>query len=261
MDITRRTAKRKIGCRNFSAPNVFSFFFRNRSQSLPVLPADMHSHLLPGIDDGAKNIEDSLDLISRLQDLGFRKLITTPHIMTDYYGNTAESIIRNYDAFKPALKERGYTLFFECAAEYYLDEQVYALVAARKPLLTFGQNYFLFETNVISEPLQLREFIFSLTSQGYRPVMAHPERYQYMTLEKAEDLHYRGVLLQVNILSLIGYYGPPIQRIAEKLIDKGWVDVLGTDCHNADQAVWLQKAVRSRYYRKAMELPLLNFTL
>lgn len=221
----------------------------------------MHSHLLPGIDDGAKNAEDSLDLINRLQDLGFRKLITTPHIMSDYYGNTGETVTRSYEMFMTVLKERQITIAFECAAEYYLDEQVYAMVSNKENLLTFGHNYFLFETNVISEPLQLREFIFSLTSQGYRPVMAHPERYQYMTMEKAEDLHYRGVLLQVNTLSLIGYYGPPIQRIAEKLIDKGWVDLLGTDCHNTDQAAWLRKAVRTKYYRKALELPLLNFTL
>lgn len=221
----------------------------------------MHSHLLPGIDDGAKTAEESFGLIDRLQDLGFKKLITTPHIMTDYYGNTAETIVGACQKFEPVLRQKGYSISFQCAAEYYLDEQVYTLVSSKKPLLTFGQNYFLFETNVISEPLQLSQFIFSLTSQGYRPVLAHPERYQYMTLEKAEDLHYRGVLLQVNILSLIGYYGPPIQRIAERLIDKGWVDALGTDCHNMDQATWLSKAVRTKYYRKAMELPLLNFNL
>lgn len=221
----------------------------------------MHSHLLPGIDDGAKTSEESFALIDRLQELGFRKLITTPHIMTDYYGNTAETIVAACRKFEPVLREKGYSIPFQCAAEYYLDEHTFAQVSAKKPLLTFGQNYFLFETNVISEPLQLKEFIFSVTSQGYRPVLAHPERYQYMTLEKAEDLHYRGVMLQVNILSLIGYYGPPIQRIAEKLIEKGWVDALGTDSHNMDQAAWLHKAVRTKHYRKALDLPLINFTL
>lgn len=240
---------------------MFSFSFRNRSQSLPVLPVDMHSHLLPGVDDGARTHEESLALIDQLLELGYTKIITTPHIMTDYYGNTAESLTSVYNQFIPFLRDRGYSIPFECAAEYYFDDKVYELVTGKNQLLTFGKNYFLFETNAVSEPLQLSEFIFALTSQGYKPILAHPERYQYMTLAKAEDLRYRGVLLQVNLLSLIGYYGPPIQRIAEKLIDRGWVDVLGTDCHNMDQASWLAKVRRTKSYRKALDLPLLNFSL
>jgi len=114
---------------------------------------------------------------------------------------------------------------------------------------------------MISEPLQLKEFIFSLTTQGYKPILAHPERYQYMTLEKADDLRNRGVLLQINLLSLAGYYGPPMQKLAEKLIDHGWVDILGTDCHNLDHAHLLRKVQQTRSYRKALDLPLLNFFL
>ena len=131
----------------------------------------------------------------------------------------------------------------------------------KETFLTFGERYLLFETNSISEPYQLKEFIFQLTLQGYRPVLAHPERYQYMSLEKAEDLRNRGVLLQVNMLSLIGVYGPPIQKLAEKLINKGWVDMLGSDCHNLDHVQTLGKVLRSTYYRKALELPLLNNSL
>jgi protein-tyrosine phosphatase len=240
---------------------VLSFFSRKRSQSLPVLPVDMHSHLLPGIDDGARTNEESIALIDEFLELGYKKIITTPHIMTDYYGNTAETITAVYNQFTSFLKERGYTVPFQCAAEYYFDEKVYSLVVNKSPLMTFGKNFFLFETNVISEPLQLHDFIFSLTSQGYRPVMAHPERYQYMTLEKAEDLRYRGVLLQINLLSLVGFYGPPIQRFAEKLIDRGWVDLVGTDCHNMEQIYWLKKVQRARSYRKVLDLPLLNYSL
>ena len=132
---------------------------------------------------------------------------------------------------------------------------------AKEKLLTFGDRHFLFETNAVSEPLQLKEFIFSLTSQGFKPILAHPERYQYMTLEKAEDLHHRGVLLQVNLLSLLGYYGPPMQKLAEKLIERGWVDMLGSDCHNMDHVLLLKKVQRSKFYRKALDLPLLNYSL
>lgn len=221
----------------------------------------MHSHLLPGIDDGVKTPEEAFEVIDQLQELGYRKLITTPHIMTDYFGNTAESVRAAYQAFQPRLAAHRPSLQFEFAAEYYLDDTVIALAAERKPLLTFGDKYLLFETNMISEPLQLKEFIFSVTLQGYKPVLAHPERYQYMTLEKAEDLRNRGVRLQLNLLSLIGHYGPPVQRLAEKLVGRGWVDMLGTDCHNLEHTRLLRAVVRTTAYRKALDLPLINHTL
>lgn len=221
----------------------------------------MHSHLLPGIDDGVKSPEEAFEVIAQLIELGYQKLVTTPHIMTDYFGNTIESVTAAYQSFLPSVKARYPDLRFEAAAEYYLDDTVITLAAERKPLLTFGDKYLLFETNMISEPLQLKEFIFSVTLQGYKPVLAHPERYQYMTLEKAEDLRNRGVRLQLNLLSLIGHYGPPVQRLAEKLIARGWVDLLGTDCHNPDHARLLRAVMRTTAYRKALDLPLLNHAL
>jgi protein-tyrosine phosphatase len=221
----------------------------------------MHSHLLPGIDDGVKTPEEAFEVIDQLMDLGYRKFITTPHIMSDYFGNTSASVRASYDAFLPLLRARGYNVPFEAAAEYYLDDNVLALVGKKEPLLTFGDRYLLFETNMISEPLQLKEFIFAVSLQGYKPVLAHPERYQYMTLEKAEDLRNRGVLLQLNMLSLIGLYGPPVQRLAEKMIGKGWVDLLGTDCHNAEQTRLLRSVYRTTSFRKALDLPLLNHQL
>ena len=126
----------------------------------------MHSHLIPGIDDGVKTNEEAFDAIEQLMSLGYEKIITTPHIMTDYYGNTAESVSNAYQQFLPALAARGISIPFYCAAEYYLDEKVHQAVLSKEKLLTFGDRYFLFETNAISEPLHLKEFIFSLTSQG-----------------------------------------------------------------------------------------------
>jgi protein-tyrosine phosphatase len=239
---------------------VFSFFSKQRT--IPTaLVTDMHSHLIPGIDDGVKSVQEACDVIDQLLELGYKKFITTPHIMTDYFGNTGTSVRAAYDQFLPQLRERKYSMAFDFAAEYYLDDTVIQAAAQKEKFLTFGDNYLLFETNVISEPLQLKEFIFSLTLQGYKPILAHPERYQYMTLEKAEDLRHRGVLLQVNLLSLLGHYGPPIQRIAEKLIGKGLVDMLGTDCHNLDHTRLLRAAFRTTAYRKALDLPLLNYSL
>lgn len=221
----------------------------------------MHSHLIPGIDDGVKTKEEAFAVIRQFQELGYKKLITTPHIMSDYYGNTAASVSKAYADFIPSFREQNFLIELQFAAEYYLDETVLKLIADKEEVLTFGDRYFLFETNAVSEPLQIKDFIFSLTSQGYRPVMAHPERYQYMTLTKAEDLVNRGVLLQINMLSLIGYYGPPIQKLAEKLIEKKWVSLLGSDCHNADHISLLKKVLKTKAYQRALELPLLNFTL
>ena len=239
---------------------MFSFFSKPRQLSTPLV-TDVHAHLLPGIDDGVKTPEEAHLVIEQLMELGYRRLIATPHIMTDYFGNTDESVRAAYDAFLPQVSAKHSTLRFETAAEYYLDDTVIALVAEQKPLMTFGDKYLLFETNMISEPLQLKEFIFSITLQGYKPVLAHPERYQYMTLEKAEDLRNRGVRLQLNQLSLIGQYGPPVQKLAEKLILRGWVDMLGTDCHNLDHTRLLRAVQRTTAYRKALDLPLINYSL
>jgi len=238
---------------------VFSFLFQQK----PVRPllADMHAHWLPGVDDGVKTIEESMEVIDRLMELGYEKLTTTPHIMSDFYGNSSASLKSAFDHFITQIRAKGYTLPLHCAAEYYIDEGTINLINNVQELLTFGKGYLLFETNMISEPMQLKDIIFKLTSQGYKPVIAHPERYQYMTMSKAEDLRNRGVLLQINMLSLIGYYGPTVQKMAARLIDKGWVDLLGSDCHHIEQGRLLGDVWKTRLFRKASALPLLNYTL
>jgi len=112
--------------------------------------------------------------------------------------------------------------------------------------------------NYMTEPYQLKDFIFKIITQGYKPVLAHPERYQFMTLEKAEDLHHRGVLLQLNILSFIDYYSKPVRQMANQLVDQGWVNFLGSDCHNIRHATLLTEAFSNKHFKKALALPLLN---
>lgn len=221
----------------------------------------MHSHLLPGIDDGVKSNEHSLVTIQKLMDLGYEKFVTTPHIMSDTYPNTPAIINEKLASLKEFLAARNVTADIQAAAEYYLDEYTMAAVNGPEPLLTFGKKYLLFETNYLSEPFILKEFIFNATSKGYQLVLAHPERYQYMTMEKAQDLMDRGVLLQVNLLSLSGFYMKPVQKFAEKLIENRMVSFLGSDCHNDMQAIALQKALQTKAFQKAIELPLLNATI
>lgn len=242
---------------------MFSFFKKSKPVNYSPLIADMHSHLLPQLDDGVKTLEESSSLIQQLVELGYQKIITTPHVMNDYYKNEPETIKEKLNLVNQYLGTENINIQIEAAAEYYLDEALIERISSGEKLLTFGKNYLLFETNFLTEPFQLKEFIFSVTTLGYKPVLAHPERYQYIVnnFEKAEDLKDRGVLFQVNIPSIIGAYSKPIQKLTLQLIDRGWVDFLGSDCHNQMQMDILKEAFGNRYVKKALELPLLNRSL
>ena len=237
---------------------MFSFFFKKEKFNPAPFWADIHSHLIPGIDDGVSTFENAREVILKLQESGYKKLITTPHIISDTYKNTPEIILGGLKELHLFLQKNNIDIKVEAAAEYYLDTWLINEVNEGKALLTFGDKYFLFEMNYVTEPYQLNDFIFSLTTKGYKPILAHPERYQFMTLEKAEDLRQRGVLLQLNILSLIGFYSKPVQSMANKLVDKAMVDFLGSDCHNLRQAALIPEAFKSKYFKKALNLPLYN---
>ena len=221
----------------------------------------MHSHLLAALDDGVRNHEEAMELVRQFYSLGYRKLITTLHINSDYYRNEPSTIRQTLQELKGLIAKENIPISIEAAAEYYLDEELMRKVEAREPLLTFGQSHVLFETNFLNEPYQLQDFIFQVITQGYKPILAHPERYGYMTMEKAEELRDRGALLQINIPSILGFYSRPVQRLAIKLIEQGWVDLLGSDCHNQHYMGMLEAAPRDRNFRKAVALPLLNNTL
>jgi protein-tyrosine phosphatase len=235
---------------------------------LAALQVDMHSHLLPGLDDGAETVAHSLDLLRELRALGFTKLVMTPHIMGDFYKNTPEGIRTALTTLQAAAAEAGLAdVVLECAAEYYLDEWLGRKLADGTELLTFGREhrYLLLETSYLNEPLNLNGTIFDLQAAGYRPVLAHPERYVYLynrfsELERLRKEH--GVLLQLNLNSLAGYYSPAARHVAEKLIDGRLVDFVGTDTHHLRHTAALaSKTVKSAYFRKLMALPLLNNTL
>ncbi|RZK45247.1 MAG: capsular biosynthesis protein [Hymenobacter sp.] len=236
--------------------------------SLASLAVDMHSHLLPGLDDGAETLAHSLDLLRELRSLGFGKLIMTPHVMGDFYKNTPEGIRAALAMLRMAAAEAGLSdVILECAAEYYLDEWLGRKLADGTELLTFGgeRRYLLIETSYLNEPLNLTGTIFDLKAAGYRPVLAHPERYVYFYGRFAEIEKLRqeqGVLLQLNLNSLAGYYSPAARHVAEKLIDARLVDFVGTDTHHLRHTAALaNKTLKSAYFHKLMALPLLNNTL
>lgn len=242
---------------------MFNWLRKNKTENAPPLLVDIHSHLLPGLDDGVSTLEEAEQIVLNFIALGYKRIITTPHVMSDAYRNTPEGILASLEALKAHLDSRNIRIGLSAAAEYYLDESLFKMIATDAPLLTFGQKYLLFETNFITEPFNLKEFIFLATTKGYKLILAHPERYLYLqnNLEKVQDLLDRGVLMQMNISSLTGYYSKPVRQMAFKLVDRGMVHWLGSDCHHLQHAHLMREATGLRYFRKALTLPLLNNSL
>lgn len=215
--------------------------------SLSHLGCDMHSHLIPGIDDGSPDLETSVELVKGLVELEYSAIVTTPHVMSDFYRNSSDTIRRGADDVREALHREGISIPFVAAAEYYLDDWFESLLD-QKDILTFGNNHVLFELGFVAPPESLKRAIFNMQLAGYRPILAHPERYPYWhaTFEKYEELHEQGVQLQVNLNSLTGVYSPHIKKVAERMLDAGIVSYIGTDCHNEGH---LKIARRARYNR------------
>jgi protein-tyrosine phosphatase len=201
---------------------------------LSLLKADMHSHLLPGIDDGSPNIKTSIELVKGMMELGYSKLITTPHIMWDMYKNTREIVLEKLELLRAAVKEEGLNVEINAAAEYFLDDYVHGLIKNNEPLLPVSGNMILVEFSMAFPSHSLKDILFDMQMQGYQPIIAHPERYIYLEKNKEfyEELKDIGCLFQVNLLSLTGHYGRTQQELAQYLIKKGYYDLAGTDLHH-----------------------------
>ncbi|MEZ5039021.1 MAG: CpsB/CapC family capsule biosynthesis tyrosine phosphatase [Saprospiraceae bacterium] len=225
---------------------MFSFFKKKpiAPSTFSALHTDMHSHLIPGIDDGAPDVETALALVEALVQLGYRRIITTPHVMADLYPNTPEIIQEGLEKLQNAITAAGLDIEIAVAAEYLMDEAFGAKIE-NKSLLTLPGNRVLVEMSFVSPAPEMDNYLFQLQLKGYRPIMAHPERYLYLKgdLKTYERLKDQGCALQVNILSLHGYYGSPVKDIAWKLIKHKMVDYLGTDLHHHKHAQQLKNAV------------------
>ncbi|NLR82094.1 tyrosine-protein phosphatase [Chitinophaga eiseniae] len=244
-------------------------FFRKRNTD-PVVPAqllafmgtDIHSHLIPGIDDGVPDVATATEFIEQLQHMGIQKIVTTPHIMMDRYPNSAATIAAPYQDVVEALARKNNTISFHYAAEYYMDEEFETLL--QRPLLTLSGNKVLVEISFISPPLQLAQWLFDIQAAGYQPVLAHPERYAYYhaDIAKYEQLKKQGCLLQLNLLSLTGYYGKHVQQAAEKLMAAGLPDLIGTDLHHEKHLHAIAGIAKSNKLRKLLDTyPFGNATL
>lgn len=194
----------------------------------------MHSHVLPGIDDGAPDAEISVELIKGLKDLGYQKLIASPHILWDMFKNDDNTIGTALEEAKKNIKVEGIDIELQAAAEYYMDEHFDELVRTETPLRCIKDNIVLVEFSFVSPPLGLKEKLFDLQVRGYQPVIAHPERYLYFSENKKwyNEIVHAGCFLQINLLSLTGYYGKGSLELAKYIYKNKLVHFLGTDLHH-----------------------------
>ena len=210
-------------------------FFKKKTQEKPQLffHTDIHCHLVPGIDDGQKDADSAADLVAHEKSWGIERIICTPHITQDTFENTPETIIPAFNKLREAVDKAGVDIRLDYSAEHRIDgfflDQLEKGVVRPMP-----NNYLLVENSFIQEAWNLDQTLFDITLKGFKPILAHPERYSYYfdKPQRYEQLHSSGILFQINLLSLAGYYGKNEKKIAEMLIDKGLVDLLGSDMHN-----------------------------
>ncbi len=249
---------------------MFNFFkkkpLKTVDTDLSFIGVDMHSHLLPGIDDGLKELEESVAFIKVLQKFGYKKLICTPHILSDLYPNTPQTILPKLKLVRDALKKEGVDMQVEAAAEYMVDHDFAELIAKtpKEELLTINGKYILIEMSYLSPSPNIDQVIFDLRMMGLIPIIAHPERYNYYHhhFEEYERFRELGCKLQVNLLSLSGGYGPHVKKTAEKLLKNQLVDFLGTDMHHDRHLSMLkQLATTPEFYEIVKDAVLLNRSL
>lgn len=210
------------------------------------LGADVHSHIIPGIDDGPNAMEESIALVKELMALGYKGIVTTPHVKTDQYPNTTATINSGLQQLNAALKAEDIHFPVKAAAEYYIDNN-FVQILQNEPLLTFNQNHVLIELSFLFEPSRLNDVITNMHTKGYVPVLAHAERYffYHKNLNRIKELKDKGCLLQLNLISLAGYYSSSIKGIAELYIKNKLYDYCGSDIHHLKHVETLQKLSRS----------------
>ena len=210
---------------------------------------DNHSHILYGLDDGVRNVEKSLAILEYMESLGYSKVWFTPHTMEDV-PNTTEGLKKRFEEFKAVYKGG---LELRLASEYMLDSPFVDRLR-RRDLLLHDDDLVLVETSTWSAPFEFWDILQEMMMMGYRPLIAHPERYHYMGMNDYERLHTMGCLLQLNVPSVLGFYGRTEKLKAEALLDKGWYFMAGTDTHRFHvQQHWFNDKVLTLKVLKQMD--------
>lgn len=269
-----------------------------------ILGTDIHNHVLPGLDDGAPSVKESLAMLEKWQELGYKKVIATPHVINALYPNTRDQILGELAALRQAWEDQkirgseeqasanlssvpggpglrgsrqvgisvslqddisldeqnrktGSTIpiELEASAEYHLDYEFNDLLK-NKQLIPFGDNnYVLIELPFQQPSFSVDEILYEIQLAGYEPIIAHPERYNYLNnkLDTYTYLKDRNLLFQLNMLSLTGQYGIQSKRMAEKLIDHDMYEFVGSDAHHTGHLEELKKLLKNKHFIKLVE--------
>ena len=242
---------------------MFSIFKKkiptNYSDYFPIV-TDIHSHILPGIDDGPPDIDTSLFLINGLIKLGIKQSVATPHIIGDLYRNDANSINNSLSLLNKTLLEKQIDFKVSAAAEYMLDAYFLELLSTKTPLLTVKDNLVLTEFSYADKPNNVEQIVFAIITENYQPILAHPERYGYYhnDFKQYDFLNELGFLLQVNLLSLTGYYGKPAAKAANYLIKNNLASFVGTDLHHERHLDALSDSKNKTLFREALNSKIFN---
>lgn len=234
---------------------MFNIFHRRPKEQVKLFyNTDVHSHVLPGVDHGAQNIDESLALLRCELELGINRVICTSHVTAETFENTPESLTAAWEQLKAAVAEEGLPVELHVSAEYRIDEYWQREYEAGHVLPMPG-NYLLLENSFIQELIGIDDMLFELQVKGYHPILAHPERYRYYGTrrERYEKLHSAGVAFQVNILSLAGYFGSGARDVAHWLIEHNLCDMLGSDIHNMEHGEVIKDYVNSKEWSKLVD--------
>lgn len=215
---------------------------------------DIHNHILPGIDDGAKTVEESIALIKAFSEFGVKHFIATPHIMHNYYPNDAESINNALHELKNGLVKNNINdASIVAAAEHMIDSNFEDILKDNK-VMPLAKNYLLVEMSYLQPSINFHVAIQKIASERFFPILAHPERYVYLKNNSSKYQKYKeqGLLFQLNLLSLGDYYGKEVQRKAMKLIENGLIEFLASDVHNLAQIQSLKKITINRKLEKSL---------
>lgn len=227
-----------------------SLFGRQESgyPDFSMLETDIHSHLIPGLDDGAQTLKDSMEMIRGLSRLGYKKLITTPHIMTGFAENTPATIQAGLAGLQQEIAREGIDIQVYAGAEYMIEDELPAKID-KEEIISFGNKQVLLEMSPYFPHPDYKSMFFNLQIKGYSVILAHAERYHYWFHDFSvfEELKTGGVLLQVNVLSFTGYYNPLFRKNAEKLAEAGMIDLLGTDLHRPSGLLKVAEASQNKY--------------
>ena len=231
--------------------------FRNAPDpkgTLSALKTDIHSHLIPKVDDGSQSYETSLDCIRKMAELGYKKICLTSHFQTYKFQNDEEDILQRAEALRQKVAENGIEMEFIVGGEYLVDSGFRKRIETNR-FLKMNDLYLLIEFSFNQAILGVSELVFELQKLGHEIILAHPERYIYFHEhpEIPRTLKDQGVFFQSNISSFSGFYGKGTQKECYKYVNNGWTDFLGTDIHNHTYLEALINTCKDKKFRKMLE--------